>query len=69
MHQMPVGTIIVYNKTNTIPLKSITFSIVFLEGVLLFFFCVFLSAGKIIMVLLLLQYYWISLERFVYFYK
>ncbi len=74
MHQIPVDTIIVYIKTNTIPvitLKSITFSIVFREG----FYCLFVfsvcvcvfSAGKIIMVLLLLQNYWISQERFVYF--
>ncbi len=70
MHQIPVDTIIVYIKTNTIPiitLKSITFPIVFWEGVLLFFLCVFFSAGKIIMALLLLQNYWISQERFVYF--
>ncbi len=45
MHQIPVDTIIVYIKTNTIPiipLKSITFSIVFWEVFFLcvvFFFC------------------------------
>ncbi len=44
MHQIPVDTIIVYIKTNTIPiitLKSITFSIVFWEGFYCFFVCVF----------------------------
>ncbi len=67
MHQIPVETIIVYIKTNTIAiitLKSIIFSIV-LGGVLLFFLCFLFSAGKIIMVLLLLLNYWISQERFV----
>ncbi len=55
IYQIPVGTIIVYSKTNTIAvitLKSITFYIV-LGGVLLFFLCFFFSAGKIIMVLVL----------------
>ncbi len=69
MHQIPVDTIMVYIKTNTIPiitLKSIKFSIVFWEG-FYFFVCVFFSAGKIIMVLLLLQNCWISQERLVYF--
>ncbi len=44
MHQIPVDTIIVYIKTNTIAiitLKSIKCSIV-LGGVLLFFLCFFL---------------------------
>ncbi len=44
MHQIPVGTIIVYIKTNTIPiitLKSITFSIVFWEFLLFFVFVFF----------------------------
>ncbi len=44
MHQIPVHTIIVYIKTNTIAiitLKSIKCSIV-LGGVLLFFLCFFL---------------------------
>ncbi len=43
MHQIPVDTITVYIKTNTIPiitLKSITFSIVFWEGFYCFF-CLF----------------------------
>ncbi len=74
MHQIPVDTIIVYIKTNTIPiiiLKSITFPIVFWEGFYCFFLffllLFFFSAGKIIMALLLLQNYWISQEIFVYF--
>ncbi len=44
MHQIPVDTIIVYIKTNTIPIitiKSITFSIVFWEGFYCFVFVFF----------------------------
>ncbi len=66
MHQIPLDTIIVYIKTNTIAIISIQISIV-LGGVLLLFLCFFFSAGKIIMVLLRLQNFWISQERFVYF--
>ncbi len=64
MHQIPVDTIIVYIKTNKIPpLESIQCSIVFWEGFYCFFVW-FFSAGKILMVLLLLQNYSISQEFF-----
>ncbi len=56
MHQIPVDTIIVYIKTNTIAiitLKSLHFLLCFGRGSVFFFF----FAGKIIMVLLLLQNY------------
>ncbi len=56
MHQIPVDTIIVYIKTNTIAIKSLHF-LLFWERFYCYFCVFFFSAGNIIMVLLLLQNY------------
>ncbi len=69
MHQIPVDTIIVYIKTNTIAiitLKSLHFILCFGRGSTVIF-VFFLFCREDYNVLLVLQNYWISQERFIYF--